>query len=117
MQSKHLNHHINKVGNSKVKSVMFSRINACFSSALSKGSLVFTEFTTETITDSATGIPFQVKFAPNLAKKPTGGLKPPTSMADDPTSKPAAVPAKFNPFLEPDKDLHVLDFEKHRLLL
>ncbi len=70
-----------------------------FQTALAKGSLVFTETTLHTITDH--GIPFQVRLAPSLAKKPTLTKKEPTA----------------NPFLPHDPDLFIADYPAHNLLL
>ncbi|KAJ3401951.1 bifunctional AP-4-A phosphorylase/ADP sulfurylase [Chytridiales sp. JEL 0842] len=80
-----------------------------FESALAAGSLVFTNSTIHIIEEA--GIKFQVRFAPSLAKKPTGGLATPLPTAEKKKKEP------FNPFLNPEDDLRVEDFGTHRLLL
>ncbi|KAJ3288310.1 bifunctional AP-4-A phosphorylase/ADP sulfurylase [Rhizoclosmatium sp. JEL0117] len=76
-------------------SSLASRLSTQFDKALSTGHLVFTPSTTVIIPSGK--INFQIRLAPSLAKKPTGGL---TQEKKEP-KKP------FNPFLVPEPDLLV----------
>ncbi|BGP21654.1 ATP adenylyltransferase [Rhodotorula toruloides] len=52
-----------------------SKIKAQYAAALKAGSLLFTESEVVELDDEQTGIPFEVRFAPALAKKPTHQAK------------------------------------------
>ncbi|KAJ3028000.1 UNVERIFIED_CONTAM: hypothetical protein HDU68_002682 [Siphonaria sp. JEL0065] len=73
-----------------------TRLATQFDTALGTGHLIFTPSTCVII--SSGSINFQIRFAPSLAKKPTGGLQKEKSPANKPP---------FNPFLAPEPELLV----------
>ncbi|KAI9341917.1 ATP adenylyltransferase-domain-containing protein [Obelidium mucronatum] len=73
---------------------LLSRLHTQFDAALASGHLVFTPSTCVLV--NGRHIKFQIRFAPSLAKKPTGGLQP---------QKKEITP--FNPFLSPEPQLLV----------
>ncbi|KAJ3076624.1 bifunctional AP-4-A phosphorylase/ADP sulfurylase [Podochytrium sp. JEL0797] len=84
-----------------------SKLASQFETALASGHLVFTPSTCVVIPNGP--INFQIRFAPSLAKKPTGPLARPKQL---PTHPP------FNPFLTPDPELLVTPLSpSHNLLL
>lgn len=78
---------------------MKQSISRKFNEALANGSLIFTPTTIHTIQDS---IPFQVRFAPSLNRKPKPSVKDKVSI---------------NPFLPPDPNLLVGSTQNHNLVL
>ncbi|KAH6620384.1 Ap4A phosphorylase-like protein II [Boeremia exigua] len=75
-----------------------SLVEAKFRSAKASSSLLFSP-TELSIIRTSTGIPFQLRFCPSLAKKPLPKLEAPT-----PTPK-----KHFDPFETPSPDLHIVD--------
>lgn len=74
-------------------------IRKCFDLALENGDLIFTPSTVSILLSN--GINFEIRLAPSLKLKPK----------NQPQTKP------FNPFLKPEKNLVVCEFENHCLLL
>ncbi|KAJ3111647.1 hypothetical protein HK100_002621 [Physocladia obscura] len=81
--------------------ILTNRLVEQFDRALSRGHLVFTPSTCVIVRNG--DIDFQIRYAPSLAKKPTGGLS--IKASTTPKSIPKKIP--FNPFLIPDKELLV----------
>ncbi|KAJ3339641.1 MAP/microtubule affinity-regulating kinase 3 [Gonapodya sp. JEL0774] len=73
---------------------LYARVSSVFTRALTGGDLVFTESTIRYFDDS--GLKFQIRFAPALAKKPT---LPSIDRSEDKRSRVA------NPFFPPDPNL------------
>ncbi|KAI9205301.1 HIT-like domain-containing protein [Polychytrium aggregatum] len=83
---------------------LFSRILSCFERAVAAGHVIFTDSTCAVVENA--GVNFQVRLAPSLAKKPTGGL-----------TRKLAQSKPFDPFLPYDPNLYVDQYEDHNLLL
>ncbi|KAJ4992718.1 Diadenosine 5',5'''-P1,P4-tetraphosphate phosphorylase 2-like protein 2 [Stagonosporopsis vannaccii] len=75
-----------------------SLVEAKFRTAKASSSLVFSP-TELSIIRTSTGIPFQLRYCPSLAKKPLPKLEAPSS----PPKK------HFDPFANPSPDLHIVD--------
>ena len=78
--------------------MLCEKISRVSEAAFKSGSLVFTP-TTRYIVEE-TGILFEIRFAPSLAKKPTAVVPKPVKDVTRP---------RFNPFLPPDPALVVED--------
>ncbi|GAA6047310.1 hypothetical protein JCM3770_001880 [Rhodotorula araucariae] len=69
-----------------------SRLKSQYTAALKAGSLLFTESEVVELDDEETGIPFEVRFAPALAKKPEAERKDDLGTKDDKPVDPFAPP-------------------------
>ncbi|KAI9344180.1 ATP adenylyltransferase-domain-containing protein [Zopfochytrium polystomum] len=103
------------------------RIVAAADAAVASGHLVFTR-STAVVVPAPPPPPllpdFEIRLAPSLAKKPTGGLSKPPAATPPPDAAAAAkiaqpLPSKPrpNPFLTPEPELTLAEFGRHRLLL
>ncbi|PSN63207.1 HIT-like protein [Corynespora cassiicola Philippines] len=79
-----------------------SLVGAKFSSAKATKSLIFSP-TELAIIRTSTGIPFQLRYCPSLAKKPQPKKEPPNP------DHGGLPPKKFDPFDNPPADLHIAD--------
>lgn len=91
---------------------LWRRIHVQFEAAVISGHLFFAQSTVEVVEES--GIKFHLRLAPSLAKKPTGMIKAAAAVPEESRKPPASV---FNPFLTPDRELIIMEFDQHLLLL
>jgi ATP adenylyltransferase len=95
--------------------LLWQKIRSQFDAALESGHLLFTESSVEVVEEA--GILFQLRLAPSLAKKPAGRIKARRDTSESVSTGCDTSDAGYNPFLEPEKALIVMEFDDHRLLL